>query len=437
MSQKRIRRRAFLRGTGFSLAALAGCITSNSIGGESTPSESQTATPEETDSETPKSTETPTERPPSYDWFTEQGAVFDDFETFVQDWEVTFGSASVEGEGFLKGASARMDTAGESRVRAERSFAVPEDFTGKDFSLAVKLESTQRAVFRVSVVLKDSNGNLRYHSNSILPQATDRWTHFDMGYDNDRGEFDPSSVSELWIEHYTGAAESVFHIDDLRTVDKPETGAVIFSFDDACPGDYEYAFPVLSDHGYKGVCFPPTEYVHENSSPTTAQYRELRKAGWDIGGHTLSHERLTDYSKSEQRGIFQRNVQQLREMELVQDDDLLHFRTPFGQYDSATLDVVLEEFDTCIAGAGSAKATGFCVTDPRLFSYKSGEDLEKAKTYVDAAANHSQLLGLTLHTSDIDREHLERLVDYVRTYEKEGKLDVITMSEFHERSLRI
>lgn len=440
MSQKRQNRRTFLRGAGLTVGALAGCVSRDSPGegSEPTSTPTPTATPGSTDSPTSSETETetPTEQQPTHDWFIERGSVFDDFETFSRDWEVTFGSAALEGAGFLGGTSVRMATDGDSRVRAEHEFVVPEDFSGTDFSLAVQLESTEKSAFGVAVVLKDSGGNLRYHTKSIRPSATERWVHFDTGFDHDRGDFDPRSVSELWIEHYAGDAESVFHVDDLRTVDKPEKGAVIFSFDDAIPGDYEYALPVLSKYGYEGVCFPPTQYVHENSSPTTAQYREIREKGWDIGGHTLNHESLSDHSKSAQRRILQKNVRELREMGLVEEGDPLHFRTPFSQYDSATLDVVLEEFDTCIVGSGPTKGTGFNITDPRLISFKSGEELEEAKTYIDAAAEHDQLLGFTLHTSYIDREHLESLVEHVREYEKRGNLEVITLTDLYERVVR-
>ena len=433
MSQKRQRRRTFLQGAGLAVAALAGCVSTGSPSEEPTPTPTASPTTSPTSTETETETETPIDRDLS--WFRERGTVFDDFHSFSEDWEVTFGSANLAGRGFLEGSAVRMDSAGDNRVRIERDFVTPEDFTDVDFSLAVHLESTDRAMFSVSVVLKDTGGNLRYHSKAIRPSAAGRWTHFDMGFDGDRGAFDPSSVSALWVEHFAGDGESVFHVDDLRLVEKPEAGAVVFSFDDAVPGDYEYAFDVLSEYGYRGVCFPPTEYVNENTNPTTEQYREMREQGWDIGGHTPDHERLPDYSKEEQRRILRQNVQQLREMGLAKEGDLLHFRTPFSQYDAATLDVVLEEFDTSIVGSGSAKATSFNVTDPRLIGYKSGENLEEAKSYIDVAAEHRQLIGLTLHTNNVDREHLEALVEHAAAHERRGDLEVLSMSEFYEKSL--
>lgn len=431
MSKQRQHRRTFLRGAGLTIAALAGCSSPGNSDENPTASATDTSTASPTES--PSETETAT--PADYDWFHERGTVLDDFQSVGEDWDATFGSAALEGAGFLQGSAVRMASNGKNRVRIERSFATPEDLTDVDFSLAVNLESTEREIFTVRVVLKDTAGNLRYHSKSILPAAADRWTHLDMGFDHDRGTFDPSSVTELWVEHFAGDGESAFRVADLRAVEKPEAGAVIFSFDDAVRGDYEYAYPVLSEYGYRGVCFPPTKYVDENTNPTTEQYREIREQGWDIGGHTPDHERLPDYSKEEQRRILRQNVQQLREMGLTEEGDLLHFRTPFSQYDAATLDVVLDEFETSIVGSGSAKATSFNVTDPRLIGFKSGEKLAETKSYIDVAAEHRQLVGLTMHTNNIDREHLEALVEHAHTYAEQGNLEVLSLSEFYEKSL--
>lgn len=438
-------RRRFLKGAGLTVAALAGCV-SGSTGGENqsstasdTPSPSKTATATQPSDETPTETETETETETShaakYPWFKNRGTVVDSFDSFEEDWEVPFGKATLEDEGFLEGPSVRMDSAGGNRARITRNFLSTQDFSGVDFTLALNLESTTKESFKVAVVLRDHGGNYRYHSRTVLPSITGTWVHLNMAFEQDKGSFDPASVSEIMIESWTGNNESVFRIDDLRTLEKPEKAAVMFTFDDACPGDYEYAYPVLSEYDYAGVCFPPSEYVTPDTVPSVTQYQEMRDGGWDIGGHLPNHQRLSEFSKSEQRALFKKNVRQLRQMGLAGSDEVLHFRTPFGNYNSDTLDVVLEEFGTCIAGAGAAVGSPFNVVDPRMIGFRSGENLEEAKELIDHAVEHRQLLGFTLHARYIDREHLEKLVEYVHSYEKRGDLEVLTMSDFYERSL--
>ena len=443
MTSSSSKRRPFLKGAVVALAALAGCASMESEPTQGSPTATEretptgTATKTETETETETEeieTETETDSAASYPWFIDRGEVFDSFAGFDEDWSVVAGEANLEGEGFLEGDSVRMDASDSTRARIARQFGSSKDLSGVDFSLAMKLHESTRESNRVSVVLKDSSGKLRYHSQTTLTTIADRWVRLDTAFSREDDGFDPTAVSELWIDHYAGEATSTFSVDDLRLIEKPKRGAVIFTFDDAVPGEYTDAYPTLSKYDYQGVCFPPSEYVSDDTNPSIDQYKEMIDDGWEIGGHTPNHERLENYAADEQLALFEKNVTQLREMGFVGDDEEVHFRTPFGNYDAGTLDVVSEVFATCISGAGSAAGSSFHITDPRMVGYQSGEDLEKAKQLIDKAAEHRQLLGLTLHMNYVDRDHIAALVEHVRGYEENGELDVLTMREFYERS---
>lgn len=445
MDSDRSARRQFLRYAGITAAALAGCAGTPGDGGTSTgngsTSDVDTTSPTSNDRQSSESTadddsESQSTNQNEYAWFHERGEILDDFSSFESDWEVRQGAASVKKQGFLAGPSVELASAGSSRVRIGRSFPDTRDLSGKDYSLAVNLRSTDREMVRVDVVLVDDAGAIRSYSNAILPSANDEWIHFDMAVDRDEDGFDPSTVSELWVEHYAGDGESTLWVDDLRTLPKPDTGAVLLTFDDAGPGDYGFAFPMFEEYGFKGVCFPQSVAVSESSEPTIAQYKEMKEAGWDIGGHTTEHQRLSEHSKEEQREILETNVEQLESKGLLGEDDIYHFRTPYGAYDTATLEVVLEYFDNCIAGAGTASGTSYHLTDPRMISFRSGEELDRTKELLDDAAEHRQLLGLTLHTKYIDEAYLEKVVEYVDKHVQQGNLRVMTMTEFYEDSLQ-
>lgn len=370
---------------------------------------------------------------PEHTWFIDRGSAFDSFERFEADWVATHGTARVTDSGFDVGKAVSLDTNGDSRVRIVRELARPLDLSDLDLSLAVRLESTTRPLFEVSLVLTDVNGNRCYHTGSITPDAAGRWLRFDMGIESDDG-VDRSAIAELWVEHYAGDAETRFTVDDLRTVRKPDVGYVIFTFDDQGSTDYTTAYDVLSAYGYPGVCYPPINQVTATSTPSIAQYREMRAAGWDIGGHTLDHERLSEYSRDDQVRILRQNADQLREKKLA--GKLLHFRTPSNDYDAATLDVVLDHFDTCGIGAGSVTGTNLRLTDPRTIAFPAGDELNEGLEAITAAATHRQLLPLSLDMDTIDRDHLEALVQHVQFYERLGQLKVITMSDLYKRSLR-
>lgn len=429
-------RRTFVRGAGLAVAALAGCVTGDTPGTDSAPtaarSESPTPTGSATSTPDPTQTETPTETYPDHPWFRAWGETFDSFDAFDTDWSVHSGTADLAADAFDEGSAVRMDTAGGSRARIVREFDAPRDFSDRDFSLAVKLHSTTKPLVQLRLVLEDSSGARRYHSGSIQPAATDRWLRLDVGVENDDA-LDPSSVSEMWIEHWAGDAESVFSVDDLRTVSKPDVGSVIFSFSNEEPADYTVTRDVLSEYGYAGVCFPTLSTIGEGKTPSSAAFREMYEDGWDVGGHTTRHQRLSDHSKAEQREIFEENAGRLSELGLA--DEPMHFRAPYANYDANTLDVVLDAFDTCVSGAGSATGTNYRITDPRMIGFRSGNDLTDAKACVDAATNYRQLLGLTIRMEDVDRADLETLVEHVHRDVNQGKLEVVTMTDLYEASL--
>lgn len=79
---------------------------------------------------------------------------------------------------------------------------------------------------------------------------------------------------------------------------------VLITFDDGYANNYEQAFPVLRDFGFKATLFVVVQTVgwdnrwHDPKTETRInmiswpQLKELQKAGWEIGSHTMSHSNL-------------------------------------------------------------------------------------------------------------------------------------------------
>ncbi len=79
---------------------------------------------------------------------------------------------------------------------------------------------------------------------------------------------------------------------------------VIITFDDGYANNYENAFPVLRDFGFRATLFVVVQTVgwdnrwHDPKTETRipmiswAQLKELQKAGWEIGSHTMNHPNL-------------------------------------------------------------------------------------------------------------------------------------------------
>lgn len=79
---------------------------------------------------------------------------------------------------------------------------------------------------------------------------------------------------------------------------------VLITFDDGYANNYEAAFPIMRDFGFKATLFVVVQTVgwdnrwHDPKSETRinmiswTQLKELQKAGWEIGSHTMNHPNL-------------------------------------------------------------------------------------------------------------------------------------------------
>ena len=74
--------------------------------------------------------------------------------------------------------------------------------------------------------------------------------------------------------------------------------SVLITIDDGYLSGYEVGFPVLKEYHYPATYFIYTNYVNSGGkSLTWDQLAELRDAGMEIGGHTVSHQDLRHLPK--------------------------------------------------------------------------------------------------------------------------------------------
>lgn len=414
-------RRSFLATLGVA-ALTAGCLSDGPIGSRaadgSPPSDPGTTAATQSATDPGASTRTLGSTFPG-------GESVDAFESFDADWTVDAGTVSLAEGTYDDLPAVELDSAGGNRARITRPYHDPRDFTEWDLSIAARLDSTSREVVQVGVGLVDVHGERRRLSGAILSSATDRWVRLDLGIDEDTGA-DVGAIAELRIDHWAGDAESTFAVADLRRHPQPETGYVMFTFDDGPKEDYTIAYDVLSRFDFSGTAFPHTKTITGSRGPSVEQYHEMMADGWDVGGHTRAHSRLPDFSRSEQRAILEENRTFLEEHDLTPEV----FRTPYGAYDTDTLDLMAEVFDLSIVGNGSATGTNLQLSDPTTLAFDPGDDYERAKDFIDTAVEYNRLLGLTIHMARMDsRSAFETIFEHAHEYVQAGDLEVITPTQ--------
>lgn len=92
----------------------------------------------------------------------------------------------------------------------------------------------------------------------------------------------------------------------LETVENP----LVITFDDGFLDNYLHALPILEQYNAKAVFFIPAAYIGKDNRWDHKAYRivphlnakqivELHKLGYEIGNHTLTHQRITKLSPEE------------------------------------------------------------------------------------------------------------------------------------------
>jgi len=160
-----------------------------------------------------------------------------------------------------------------------------------------------------------------------------------------------------------------YHVVSLASVlnaikdnDRLPDKTVVITFDDGLACDYENALPILQEFGYTASAFVVTGKVggyndfsknygfSRRRMLTASEIRAMDEAGIDIGSHTVNHILL---GKTEKRAA----INEIRDSKAMLEDilghEVSHFAYPFGSWNPAIRDAVME-----------ADYTGACSTMP-------------------------------------------------------------------------
>jgi peptidoglycan/xylan/chitin deacetylase (PgdA/CDA1 family) len=99
----------------------------------------------------------------------------------------------------------------------------------------------------------------------------------------------------------TLAQSTVVASQDQEVLSPSWGGMVTFMFDDGNKNIYENALPIFQKYGLVGTLAPIVGAIEnqEDWIVTWPQLQEFKKAGWEIGSHTMTHANLTDLSDAD------------------------------------------------------------------------------------------------------------------------------------------
>lgn len=260
---------------------------------------------------------------------------------------------------------------------------------------------------------------------------------------------------EIFVVSKSGSTPSV-NFDKVAYNVSGDT-KVLFTFDDAWYDVKKYAEPILSAKGFKATTWANmTDSVASNEIKEKgpldimdeSELTELYSKGWDIGNHTVSHYDDINFLTEEQ----------MRSEYLVNQNWLLangwtrgayHACYPSGTYNERLIEILKE------IGVKSARTTEYGIQPtPAYDMYKlktvfisRDTSVDDIKTQIDKAVETGSSLFFMLHRVEdtpvytdeneynplaVSSEKFSQIVDYVSTLEKQGKLDVNTVSQWYD-----
>ncbi|ELY44547.1 polysaccharide deacetylase family protein [Natronorubrum sulfidifaciens] len=361
------------------------------------------------------------------------GESIDRFEDLEQ-WRSMIDAGSLEAatdEPYTGSQSARLTADDETEYAAIYTTTGGIDLREQNLSLAVNF--TSREQLHLSLELFAPNAQHAYTMARTLTGPTDRWVRVDFGTSRVDGQPDLADVREIRLTarrrgDHTGPIAC--RVDDLRAVDRPETGSVMLLFDGTLESHYTTAFERMEQYGYAGVEAVIPEAVGDTRDGrlTLDALSELDDAGWDMAARPRTGANfIHEYSPEQQADLIERTKASLERWGF--DAGAKHFITPRNVLGPETIDLVREYHEQAFRYGGGPN--GLALTDPHNVGVFSGAAGSETYTYIDHAAAYGQLA--VLHFEEIgndgfDEQAFAALLEYL----DEQEINVVTATDLLE-----
>ena len=222
-----------------------------------------------------------------------------------------------------------------------------------------------------------------------------------------------------------------FESSDIA-INKP---LIVLTFDDGSQSIYDLAFPEMQKYNYPGVNFIPTGFLNYKNKMSLDEALQLEKAGWETGGHTVTHANLTTISLDSARYEIKTNYEQLIKFGLKHRC----FALPAGHTNSEVDAIIHEYFEIIRTSENERYRYPLNVDKLGYYQVEENDDANSLLMRVTHGTNEGECLiifgfhlfttgeptFLTMINISIFREFLQEL--YIRN------LEVVTLSDAVDR----
>ncbi|WP_254763821.1 polysaccharide deacetylase family protein [Natrinema marinum] len=369
-----------------------------------------------------------TDRTDADDLPTLPGESLDDFES-LEEWTAMIDGGKLGAETtapYAGSQSAHLSADPDTEYAAAYTVTDGLDLRGTALSLAVRF--TGREQLHIELELYAPNSRNVYALERTLTGPRDRWTRVDFGTGGIEGQPDLADVRRIQLtarRRGTTSGPLDCSIDDLRVVDRPETGRVMFLFDGTLASHHATAFELMQPYGFAGVEAVIPEAVGQDGRLTIDELAALDDAGWDMAARPRTGAHFLDeFAATKQEGLIRQTKAYLEHHGF--EDGARHFVTPRNILSPTARDLVEQYHEQAFRFGGSPN--GLPVTDPYNVGFFAGDAGEVTNRYVDYAAEYGQLAVLQFDyfgEDGISEGTFERVLEYVA----ERDVDVVTATD--------
>lgn len=215
----------------------------------------------------------------------------------------------------------------------------------------------------------------------------------------------------------------------------PNSPLIVLTYDDGDRSIYELAFPEMNKYGYPGVNFIPSGWIDIAEKMTLSEVRALEEAGWETGGHTVSHANLTTIPLDSARSEIRRNYEQLVNYSL----NHRCFALPAGHSNNETDNIILEYFEIIRTSHNERYRYPLNVSKLGYYQVQDNDDANSLLMRVAHGINEGECLiifGFHLFTTGeptfITMFRMSDFSEFLGEIKKRN-LEVVTLSEAVDR----
>jgi peptidoglycan/xylan/chitin deacetylase (PgdA/CDA1 family) len=218
---------------------------------------------------------------------------------------------------------------------------------------------------------------------------------------------------------------------------EPSTLPIIcITFDDQHIGVYDVALPIMTQYNYRGSCFVNSGYIGLSGLMSAVQIVDLYKNHqWEIGGHSLKHEQLTELSFLEAESAIEEDYLNLMALGLAPRS----FAIPRGKIPDVYLQYVYDRYRNVRGSSDFAMYQPIDRYNLGYLPFQSGWTADVIKDrVVRGIANHESLIIIGFHrigypTDEYGANCPENVFSEIMSYVYEKGLEVLPLDEAVEK----